>query len=106
MNIITYNDEDTMLDTFRPLRDRLLVERVAEEEVTAGGIIKPDTAKQKGQKGKVLAVGPGKKDEHGNLRALHVKQGDVIYFAKYAGTELDDDHLVLNEDDVLGIIAK
>lgn len=96
-----------MLNTFRPLRDRVLIERVAEEEVTAGGIIKPDTAKQKGQKGKVLAVGPGKRDEKsGTHNAPNVKTGDVVYFAKYAGTELDDDHVVLNEDDILGIIEE
>jgi len=94
-----------MLDKFRPSRDRVLIKRVEEEAMTAGGIIKPDSAKQKGQKGEVLAVGPGKHDDSGKRIVPSVKAGDVVLFAKYAGTELDDDHIVLSEDDILGIMG-
>lgn len=95
-----------MLAKFQPSRDRVLIKRLEEDDVTSGGIIRPDTAKQKGQKGTVLAVGPGKLDTNGNQVAMAINAGDMVYFAKYAGTELDDDHLVLGEDDILGIIQK
>ena len=83
--------------------------RVAEEEKTKGGIIIPDTAKEKPAEGKVIAVGNGKVDEDGKLRPLDVKAGDRILFGKYAGTEIKidgDEHLILREDDVLGVIEK
>jgi chaperonin GroES len=93
----------------RPLQDRVIVKRVEEEEKTRGGIIIPDTAKEKPIEGKVIAVGKGKVNEDGKLRALDVKKGDLVLFGKYAGTEikLDGvDHLILREDDILGVIEK
>ncbi len=92
----------------RPLHDRILVERV-EEEVKKGGIIIPDTAKEKPQQGKVIAVGPGRLDERGNRIPMEVKKGDYILFGKYAGNEVridDKEYLIMREDDVLGIIEK
>ncbi len=91
----------------RPLQDRLIVKRVAEEEKTKGGIIIPDTAKEKPLEGKVLAVGNGKVLEDGKVRPLDIKAGDRILFGKYAGTEVKiegEDHLILREEDVLGVI--
>ena len=91
---------------FRPLHDRVVVKRVDEEEKTAGGIIIPDTAKEKPQEGKVVAVGKGKVGEDGKVTPLDVKKGDKILFSKYAGTEINiegDEHLIIREDDVLGI---
>jgi chaperonin GroES len=93
----------------RPLQDRVIVKRVEEEEKTKGGIIIPDTAKEKPIEGKVIAVGKGKANEEGKVRALDVKKGDHVLFGKYAGTEikLDGvDHLILREDDILGVIEK
>ena len=91
----------------RPLHDRILVDRVEEEEKTAGGIIIPDTAKEKPIQGKVIAVGKGKLNENGEVVAPDVKNGDRILFSKYAGTEVKIDgkeHLIIREDDVLGVI--
>jgi chaperonin GroES len=93
----------------RPLQDRVLVRRVAEEEKTKGGIIIPDTAKEKPAEGEVVAAGPGKTDDKGKLRALEVKKGDRILFGKYSGNEikLDGvDHLILREDEILGVIDR
>ncbi|HEY2743346.1 MAG TPA: co-chaperone GroES [Polyangia bacterium] len=93
----------------RPLQDRLVVKRLAEEEKTKGGIIIPDSAKEKPIEGEVIAVGNGKFNEEGTLRPLDVKKGDRVLFGKYSGTEikLDGvDHLILREDEVLGIIEK
>jgi chaperonin GroES len=92
---------------FRPLHDRILVERVESEEVTKGGIILPDTAKEKPQQGKVISVGPGKKADDGKLIPLEVKAGDTILFGKYSGTEIKVEgieYLIMREDDVLGIV--
>lgn len=92
----------------RPLNDRLLVQRLEEEEKTAGGIIIPDSAKEKPAQGKVVAVGPGKANEAGERIALQVKEGDVILFSKYGGTDVKldgEDYLIMREDDVLGIIG-
>jgi chaperonin GroES len=92
----------------KPLHDHILVERV-EQETKKGGIIIPDTAKEKPQQGKVVAVGDGKRDEKGNKIPLEVKKGDLILFGKYAGTEIklvDKDYLIIQEGDVLGIIEK
>ncbi|MBE0433183.1 co-chaperone GroES [candidate division WOR-3 bacterium] len=92
----------------KPLHDHILVERI-EEEVKKGGIIIPDTAKEKPQQGKVIAVGSGRRDDKGNKIALEVKKGDIILFGKYAGTEVkieDRDYLIIREDDILGIIEK
>ncbi len=93
----------------RPLQDRIIVKRVTEEEKTKGGIIIPDTAKEKPIEGKVLAVGNGKVLEDGKVRPLDVKAGDRILFSKYAGTEIKiegEEHLIMREDDVLGVIEK
>jgi chaperonin GroES len=92
---------------FKPLYDRILVKRVDEETRSAGGIIIPDTAKEKPLRGKVLSTGTGKLLESGALRALDVKEGDVVLFDKYAGTEIKIEgveHTILREDDVLGIV--
>jgi chaperonin GroES len=93
----------------RPLYDRILVRRVAEEEKTKGGIIIPDSAKEKPSEGEVVAVGTGKVNEKGQLRALEVKQGDRILFGKYSGNEIKvdgDELIILREDEVLGVIEK
>jgi chaperonin GroES len=93
----------------RPLQDRIIVKRVEEEEKTKGGIIIPDTAKEKPLEGKVIAVGNGKILEDGKVRPLDIKVGDRILFGKYAGTEIKldgDEHLMLREEDVLGVIEK
>ena len=93
--------------TFRPLHDRVLVRRVEAEEKTAGGIIIPDTAKEKPQEGEVLSVGAGVRDENGKLTPLDVKQGDRILFGKWSGTEVrlnGEDLLIMKESDILGII--
>ncbi len=90
----------------RPLQDRILVKRIDEEETTKGGIIIPDTAKEKPQEGKVMAVGNGKLNDNGKLQPLDVKRGDRVLFSKYSGTEVNidgDEHLIIREDDVLGI---
>ncbi len=92
----------------RPLQDRILVQRVKEEETTKGGIIIPDTAKEKPAEGKVVAVGNGKLDEKGKRIALEVKKGDRILFGKYSGTEVKmdgEEYLIMREDDVLGIVG-
>ncbi len=90
----------------RPLQDRILVKRIDEEETTKGGIIIPDTAKEKPQEGKVVAVGKGKVNENGKVQPLDVKKGDRVLFSKYAGSEVNidgDEHLIIREDDVLGV---
>jgi chaperonin GroES len=91
----------------RPLQDRLIVKRIDEEETTAGGIIIPDTAKEKPQEGKVIAVGKGKVGEDGKVQPLDVKKGDKVLFSKYGGTEVNiegEEHLIIREDDVLGVV--
>ncbi len=91
----------------RPLQDRILVKRVDEEETSKGGIIIPDSAKEKPQEGKVIAAGKGKVNEEGKLHPLDVKKGDRVLFSKYAGTEVNiegEEHLIIREDDVLGVI--
>jgi chaperonin GroES len=94
---------------FRPLHDRLLVERIEQESKTVGGIIIPDTAKEKPMEGKVIAIGNGTRDERGNVKPLDVKVGDIVLFAKWGGTEIKLDgkeYLVMKETDVLGIVEK
>ena len=93
---------------FRPLHDRVLVERIDEDEKTAGGIIIPDTAKEKPSEGKVVAVGSGSKSDDGSVTALDVKSGDKILFGKWSGTEVTVDGkelLIMKESDILGIIS-
>lgn len=90
----------------RPLQDRILVKRVEEEETTSGGIIIPDSAKEKPQEGQVVAVGPGKTLDSGEIAEPGVKAGDRILFSKYAGTDVNvdgDEHIIIREDDVLAI---
>ncbi|MCC2110808.1 MAG: co-chaperone GroES [Hyphomicrobiales bacterium] len=92
---------------FRPLHDRVVVRRVDSEEKTAGGIIIPDTAKEKPQEGEVLAVGPGSRDEDGNLIPMDVKAGDRVLFGKWSGTEVKidgEDLLIMKESDIMGVI--
>jgi chaperonin GroES len=91
----------------RPLQDRILIKRVDEEQKTAGGIIIPDTAKEKPQEGRVVAVGNGKVGDDGKQRPLDVKKGDRVLFSKYAGTEVKldgEEHTIIREEDVLGVI--
>ena len=93
----------------RPLRDRLLVKRVEKEETTKGGIIIPDSAKEKPIEGEVIAVGSGRVLDDGTVRPLEVKAGNRILFSKYAGTDIKldgEEHLILREDDVLGVVEK
>jgi chaperonin GroES len=92
---------------FRPLGDRVLVKRIKEEERTKGGIVIPDTAKEKPQEGKVVAVGKGKYSEEGKLIPVEVKAGDKILFGKYSGSEVKldgEEHVIMREDDILGIL--
>src|SRR6059036_2803420 len=92
---------------FRPLHDRVVVKRVDSEEKTAGGIIIPDTAKEKPQEGEVIAVGPGARDESGKLVPLDVKAGDRVLFGKWSGTEVKvdgEDLLIMKESDIMGVI--
>jgi chaperonin GroES len=94
---------------FRPLHDRVVVQRVDAEEKTKGGIIIPDTAKEKPQEGKVIAVGPGARDENGKLQPLDVKVGDRILFGKWSGTEIKldgEDFLIMKESDIMGVLTE
>ena len=94
---------------FRPLGDRVLVKRVEEETKTKGGIIIPDTAKEKPQEGEVISTGPGARDDNGKVQPLDVKAGDRILFGKWSGTEVKvdgEDRLIMKESDVLGVIEK
>ncbi len=94
--------------SIKPLADRVLVKRIEEEKQTKGGIIVPDTAKEKPQQGKVIEVGPGRMTEDGRHIKMEVKKGDKVLFGKYAGTEItvgDEEFLILREDDILAIIA-
>ena len=91
----------------RPLHDRVILKRIDEEEVSAGGIIIPDTAKEKPQEGKVVSVGKGKLNEDGSTSKLDIKKGDRVLFGKYAGNEINIngvEHLIMREDDILGVI--
>src|SRR5947209_5319764 len=92
---------------FRPLHDRVVVQRVDAEEKTKGGIIIPDTAKEKPQEGKIIAVGPGGRDESGKLTPLDVKAGDRVLFGKWSGTEIKldgEDYLIMKESDIMGVL--
>jgi chaperonin GroES len=102
-------EEHIMPVKIRPLQDRVIVKRVKEEEETKGGIVIPDTAKEKPIEGEVLAVGPGKVREDGSRRAPDVKVGDRVLLGKYSGTEVKidgEEHVVLGEDEILGVITK
>ena len=94
---------------FRPLHDRVLVRRIEADEKTSGGIIIPDTAKEKPMQGEIVAVGPGARDEQGKLVPLEVKQGDRVLFGKWSGTEVKidgEDLLIMKESDIMGVIEK
>jgi len=93
----------------RPLQDRVIVKRIAEEEKTKGGIIIPDTAKEKPQEGRVVAVGKGKVNEDGKIIPLDVKVNDRVLFGKYSGSEINidgEEHMIMREEDILGVIEK
>ena len=93
----------------RPLQDRIIVKRIEEEEKSKGGIIIPDTAKEKPQEGKIVAVGKGKPSDDGKITPLDVKVNDRVLFGKYSGSEINidgEEHLIMREDDILGIIEK
>ena len=97
-----------MVAKLKPLADRVLVKPLSEEEVTKGGIILPDTAREKPQRGEIIAVGPGRLDEEGKRIAMELKKGDKVLYAKYAGTEVkieDDEYLILRESDILAKFA-
>jgi chaperonin GroES len=97
-----------MATKFTPLHDRLLVRRVEEAETTRGGIIIPDSAKDKPQEGEVIAIGKGKISEEGKVRPLDVKEGDRILFGKYSGTEIkidNEDYIIMREEEVLGVLS-
>ena len=94
---------------FRPLQDRVLIRRIEEEEKTAGGIIIPDTAKEKPMEGEVIAAGPGTRDDDGKLRPLDVKVGDRVLFGKWSGTEIKidgEDFVVSKESDIMGVVEE
>jgi chaperonin GroES len=98
-----------MATKIRPLQDRVLIKRVQEEQKTKGGIIIPDTAKEKPIEGEVVAVGNGKVQEDGTVRKLDIKAGDRVLFGKFAGTEIKldgDEHLIVREDDIMGVVGK
>ncbi|MEE8499397.1 MAG: co-chaperone GroES [Kiloniellales bacterium] len=93
---------------FRPLHDRVVVEPLEQEETTAGGIIVPDTVKEKPMEGKILAIGPGTRGEDGTLQPLDVKKGDTIFYGKYSGTEVkidDKEVLIMRESDIMGVLT-
>jgi len=93
----------------KPLQDRVIVKRMEEEQKTAGGIIIPDTAKEKPQQGKILAVGPGKVLDNGTRLEMSVKEGDLVLFGKYSGSEVKldgEEVLIMREDDILGVLSK
>jgi len=92
---------------FRPLHDRVVVQRLESDQKTKGGIIIPDTAKEKPQEGKIIAVGPGARDENGKIQPLDVKVGDRILFGKWSGTEVKidgEDYLIMKESDIMGVV--
>jgi chaperonin GroES len=105
---IVYQNHEVSPMTFRPLHDRVVVKRIEEESKTAGGIIIPDTAKEKPQQGEVVAVGPGARDESGKVVPLDVKVGDRVLFGKWSGSEVKidgEDLLIMKESDILGVLA-
>ena len=92
------------MKNIRPLSDRLYIERVEKEEKTAGGLYIPEGSKEKGQTGKVLAVGQGRSTHDGKIIPCQVKVGDLVFFGKYAGTDIDEKHLIIKEEEILAII--
>ena len=106
VNLHYFQAGGPMFERIRPLGDRVLIKRLENEEKTVGGIIIPDAAKEKAQTGEVIAVGRGALDAAGNIIPMQVKVGDTVYFGKYSGTEAGDDHLIIREDELLGVIEK
>jgi chaperonin GroES len=105
---LSADEEDMAKTKFRPLHDRLVVKRIEADQKSAGGIIIPDTAKEKPSQGEVIAVGPGARDESGKLVPLDVKVGDKVLFGKWSGTEVKldgEDLLIMKESDIMGVIA-
>jgi len=102
-------EQSSLLATIKPLQDRILVKRAVEEERSRGGIVIPDSAKEKPVKGKILAIGPGKRLESGAIQPMSLKVGDEILFGKYAGTEVklghDEEYIIMREDDIMAIIT-
>jgi chaperonin GroES len=101
--------EETFMASIKPLQDRIIIKRIEEQEQIRGGIIIPDTAKEKPQEGEVIAVGEGKKLDNGDRVQLDVKEGDRVLFGKYAGTEIKldgEEYLIMREDDILGVIER
>lgn len=95
-----------MFEKIRPLHDRVLIKKVADQEKTASGIIIPDAAREKTQTGEVVATGAGRVDNTGKVTPLAVKAGDMVFFGKYAGTEAGDDFVIMREEEILGIVEK
>lgn len=95
-----------MFEKIRPLADRVLIKRLPKEEKTLGGIIIPDTAQEKEQTGSVIAIGTGRLLNDGTLIPMNVKIGDIVYFGKYSGTEVSADHIIIKEEEILGILEK
>ena len=95
-----------MVEKIRPLLDRVLVKRLANEEKTAGGIYIPDVAKEKAQTGKVIAIGTGRLLNDGKVVPMQVKVGDIVFLPKYAGTEASGDHVIIKEDEILGVVEQ
>ncbi len=95
---------NSMVEKIRPLLDRVLVKRLEHEEKSEGGLYIPDVAKEKAQTGKVIAVGTGKVLSDGTVQKMSVKVGDVVFLPKYAGTEANKDHIIIKEDEILGIV--
>src|SRR6266571_5015532 len=113
MSALSFNsfrkEQQTRMSSIRPLQDRVIIRRIEEQEQIRGGIIIPDTAREKPQEGEVIAVGAGKKLDSGERVALDVKEGDRVLFGKYAGTEVkldDQEYLIMREDDILGVIER
>jgi chaperonin GroES len=100
-------ERENMAAKIRPLHDRVIVKRIEQEQKSAGGIIIPDTAKEKPQEAKVVAVGPGRRDDNGKLIAPEVKKGDRVLFGKYSGSEIKldgEEHLILREEDIMAVL--
>jgi len=104
-----YLDKETTAMNVRPLHDRVLIKRIEEKEAVKGGIIIPDTAREKPMEGEVVAVGPGKQDEAGKRQAMEVQSGDRVLLGKYAGTEIkidDQDYVILREEEIFAVLQK
>ena len=104
--MVSRQQGETMFDKIRPLYDRVLVQRLEDDNKTASGLYIPDNAKEKAQTGKVVSVGVGRVTSEGKVVPLQVKVGDVVFFGKYAGTDAGKDHLIIREEEILGVVEK